>query len=568
MAAIARRTGLIAGRPETPANFEEPAPEDGMLETITPTKSFPVTWEDPTDAERYWVTDLMHYAYPKTPLWGALTDAFPRGMGKAFVGVPPAPPARQLTFNGYVYSEVRPRPAGPPAGGPPRVLDYDPSLPPLTFWEETVRPRAEALTASLKAFPFDTAPLSELVANVLGLEEQIERMGTLHHQAAMPFSMASGRFTDFCARFGIGKEEVEDLLHGVENLSLESSREQWELGQGAARNRLLLAVFEESQASEIEANLRALGEPAAELLAGVEAHVRRFGWRPGGLHPYSLPVIDDRTPVWEAVRAAATGAKADPADRHGAVVRRRQELAARVRAQLPAEAREEFEDLYARAVGHYVMMEDHNVVMDQVMLALVERACAGLSRRLFAAGLTLDERDGYFLSPEELRALDLTRPDPALQTALTERRQQWELWCTYTPPVALGRRPAEVDEFTDQFLGRSYESTGSPRILSGTPCSAGVVTGTARVLRDMSESNRLGPGEILVCITTLPPWTPLFARAGAIVTVSGGVLSHAAITAREFGIPAVLSVAGATTLIRNGQRITVDGTNGVVRLED
>ena len=67
---------------------------------------------------------------------------------------------------------------------------------------------------------------------------------------------------------------------------------------------------------------------------------------------------------------------------------------------------------------------------------------------------------------------------------------------------------------------------------------------------------------------TLPPWTPLFARAGGIVTAGGGALSHAAVTAREFGIPAVLSVADVMTRIKDGQRVTVDGTNGVVRLED
>ena len=159
-------------------------------------------------------------------------------------------------------------------------------------------------------------------------------------------------------------------------------------------------------------------------------------------------------------------------------------------------------------------------------------------------------------------------PDPALQALVAERRAMWERWCTYTPPVALGSRPRSTDAFLNGFLGEVHEASSDARILRGSAASAGMVTGTARVLRDMNEADRLNQGDILVCITTLPPWTSLFARIGGIVCVGGGMLSHPAITAREYGIPAVLSVADATTLIRDGQRITVDGTNGVVRLED
>jgi pyruvate,water dikinase len=80
------------------------------------------------------------------------------------------------------------------------------------------------------------------------------------------------------------------------------------------------------------------------------------------------------------------------------------------------------------------------------------------------------------------------------------------------------------------------------------------------------EADRLQPGDILVARTTAPPWTPLFATAAAIVTDTGGILSHSAIVAREYGIPAVVGTALATTLIQDGQTIEVDGDNGVVRV--
>lgn len=530
---------------------------------VSAPRNFPFDWPDPADAERYWITDLQHNAYPRTPLAGGLADAFPRGMGKAFAGAPPPPP-RRLVLNGYVYTEVRPRPPGPP----PALVDHDPSLRPAENWQQRILPRVRAITDPLTAFPIDDVTLPELRAHLLALHEDLERLGTLHHQAVMPGGMAQGGFRALCATAGATQAELAAMLCGVETLSLLSSQDQWELGRSAAGDALLEAVLAESRPAEIEEKLRALGATAAALLAGVEAHCAVYGWRPASLHPYTLPVREDRTPVWEAIRAAAAGGLPSPRERHAAVARERAATVERVRGRLPEDRRLEFDRLYAAALDGVQVIDDHNVLIDQVAMALVHRAADRLARRLHAVRLVAGERDGYFLELAELAALDLERPDQTLIERLTERRQQWERCCTYAPPVAIGTRPAEVDEFSDQFIGRTYEPGENPRVLRGTGGSAGTATGTARVLRDMSEADRLGAGDILVCITTLPPWTPLFARAGGIVTVGGGVLAHAAITAREFGIPAVLSVADATTLIRDGQRVTVDGTNGIVRLED
>lgn len=100
--------------------------------------------------------------------------------------------------------------------------------------------------------------------------------------------------------------------------------------------------------------------------------------------------------------------------------------------------------------------------------------------------------------------------------------------------------------------------------LVGTPGAHGVVTGLARVLHSPSEFARVGPGDIVICPYTDPAWTPLFRVVAAVVTETGGVLSHAAIVAREHGIPAVLGVPQATTRIRDGARITVNGSEGTV----
>lgn len=101
--------------------------------------------------------------------------------------------------------------------------------------------------------------------------------------------------------------------------------------------------------------------------------------------------------------------------------------------------------------------------------------------------------------------------------------------------------------------------------LAGVPGGAGVATGPARLLTGPPDFARVRPGDVLVCRTTDPAWTPLFALAAAVVTETGGVLSHAAIVAREHGVPAVLAVAGALTALHDGETVVVDGNAGTVR---
>jgi pyruvate,water dikinase len=103
--------------------------------------------------------------------------------------------------------------------------------------------------------------------------------------------------------------------------------------------------------------------------------------------------------------------------------------------------------------------------------------------------------------------------------------------------------------------------------LHGIAGSPGVVTGVTRIIKSPEEFTRLKKGEILVAPITNPVWTPLFSIASAVITEVGGILSHGAIVAREYGIPAVMSVAGATLLLHDGQRITVDGNKGLIYLE-
>jgi pyruvate,water dikinase len=203
--------------------------------------------------------------------------------------------------------------------------------------------------------------------------------------------------------------------------------------------------------------------------------------------------------------------------------------------------------------------EDHNLLVDQRMEAASRARWLAIGRHLFSRGLVRDVDDVFYLwRPELIEVLEgRVTPDQAL---LDARREELREARAVSPPPVLGRP-------RDDFATDAMPAGAGPIVLRGVPASPGVYRGRARVIEHLSEAARLQPGEVMVCRSTTPTWTPFFAAAGALVTNSGGALSHAAIVAREFGLPAVVATLRATAVIPDGATVTVDGDNGVVTVE-
>jgi pyruvate,water dikinase len=131
------------------------------------------------------------------------------------------------------------------------------------------------------------------------------------------------------------------------------------------------------------------------------------------------------------------------------------------------------------------------------------------------------------------------------------------------PPFVFEREPLPLSAFQDRSSGR-IEIAATGTRLTGIGVSPGRYTGRARVITSLAVDSDLDPGEVIVAVTTDASWGPLFLAAGAVVVETGSAISHAAIVARELGIPAAVSVGDATRRIRNGSMITVDGNAGTV----
>ncbi|MFB4263071.1 rifamycin-inactivating phosphotransferase [Nonomuraea sp. GTA35] len=176
--------------------------------------------------------------------------------------------------------------------------------------------------------------------------------------------------------------------------------------------------------------------------------------------------------------------------------------------------------------------------------------------RLVRSGALREKEDIYFLRFEELR--EVVRTGEADAGLILERREAFRSYEALTPPRVL---TSDGEAITGQYR----RDDTPPGALPGLPVSAGTVEGRARVVMDMTRAD-LESGDILVTAYTDPSWTPLFVTVAGLVTEVGGLMTHGAVIAREYGLPAVVGVEQATRLIRDGQRIRVHGTDGYVEI--
>ena len=214
------------------------------------------------------------------------------------------------------------------------------------------------------------------------------------------------------------------------------------------------------------------------------------------------------------------------------------------------------------------MIEDHNHWIDQMGDISMRYPALELGRRCVARGTLAQSEDIFHLERADIvEAMNgVDKKDMAAQ-----RKADLERFARIVPPPFIGPPPPPSDDpvvdVIVRFFGVPVEPNADPRVINGVAASPGTVTARAKVVRSLAEASKLQAGDVLVCEMTLPPWTPLFSTACAVVADTGGILSHCAIVARENRIPCVVGTMTGTSLIKDGQTITVDGSRGIVRIE-
>lgn len=232
------------------------------------------------------------------------------------------------------------------------------------------------------------------------------------------------------------------------------------------------------------------------------------------------------------------------------------------RAALPPRLRGRLEACVHEARrAHRVRQEQTGLIT--LAWPVLRRALLRLGDVLVEAGVVPRSDDVHFVELAELRAALAGAREPL---PVLERRALWERRRHLAPPLVLGTFPAFVKAQWDAFMGLfEHADRDAPQAVVGLPASAGCATGPARVVLRAEELDRVQPGEVLVAPVTTPLWTLAFDRAAAVVTDGGSAASHAAVVAREYGLPCVVSTGDATRRLSDGEWVAVDGGRGVVR---
>lgn len=262
--------------------------------------------------------------------------------------------------------------------------------------------------------------------------------------------------------------------------------------------------------------------------------------------------------------------------------RRADDLAAAIRAQVPVVHHGEFDEMLADARDVYRLRDERGVYSDISAIGLLRLGLLELGSRLEARGRLKLPEDVLEVDRHEVDALFAGAPDPSAHELHDRSLERLALTLQGAPrflgdppptpppvellPPALGRLMSSIGFMLDGILGQREEAAGDGRTVIGIPGAAGTYEGPVRLVRSIDDLLDLEPGDVLVAPTTGEAFNSMLHLVGAIVTDHGSFASHAAIVAREMGIPAVVGTCNGTERIANGSRVRVDGAAGEVAI--
>jgi pyruvate,water dikinase len=527
-------------------------------------------------APGFWERDAVHFPRPMTRYWQEVHPAaFARGTGDfaRFYGML-IDSLRGAYVHGFGYRSVAPAAED---GMPARfqrateVMQGKLWREQLRNWDETVKP--DSIRAHRAVQSVDPGSLSdqELVEYLTRCRDHHAAMIAQHMRYTASAVVPTG---DFLAHVGdwtdVPPAELLGLMRGTAPVSAGASAELARLiaaFEADAQARELLASDDDP--GQVLAALRALDGEAGEAVSG---YLDLVGYRLlDGFdisEPYALAMPDA---LVRAIRIAVAGRDLEGADVEAAV--------ADVRSKVPEQHRAEFDELLGEARLTYRLRDERGVFSDIWASGLMRRAVLEGGRRVAERGQIHEPVHLIDAGFDEMCSLVADGSGPSgdeLAARATERTTRAPKIAPRTlgdppppPPDASGLPPdvARLMRATGIALGHlfgSSEAEHDEQVLRGLGASPGVYEGPARLISGPSEFDRIVNGDVLVTQSTTEAFNILLPLLGAIVTDSGGLLSHSAIVAREYGIPGVVGTREATDRIADGTCVRVDGDAGEV----
>jgi phosphoenolpyruvate synthase/pyruvate phosphate dikinase len=447
-----------------------------------------------------------------------------------------------------------------------------------TLWRDEVHPRYVETIRRWQARPLNELSATDILVGVRQIADASFDVYALYQSALFPSANLSEMlFTGVYDRLIKRKDDPPALTYvlGFDSTPILAEKSLYDIATWCRTRPALAAYVANTPARQLVAQLDSEEAPpdvAAEDWREWQGrfctHLQQYGHIIYDLD-FAKPLpADDPTPLLDTCKMFLGGQCASPYER--------QQVAAERREQATQALLERLRGLRLTLFRRLVTWAQKGVPLREEGLAdlglgypQLRRMLRELGRRLVQADAIEQPDDVFWLFQDEAEqaaaALDKGESINSTADAVKQRKTVWRAEQRVAPPPVLPPKSRWMGLDLNTFVA-AQDADQAGDTIRGAGTSPGRVTGTARVLYGPEDFDQMQPSDILVAMITTPAWTPLFARAAAVVTDIGGQLSHGSIVAREYGIPAVMGTGVATKRIHSGQTITVDGSTGEVVL--
>lgn len=560
------------------------------------------------DEQKFWFCNSQHWPVPLRPFDMIQLEYSAKTLGQynaRHLLIPPANGVECKMINGYVYLAMVP--VAPQDIGPrvPHFMEraghyFSNWADLLVNWEKKVRDTIAEMDAIQFAPLPDAVPVEWIkegrgIDNASLLLDDFDKLINLYHRIwQYHFEFLNLGYAAYVDFFGFVKSEfpqipdqaIAKMVQGVDSILFRPDDELKKL----AKLAIDLGVADALKANDAAGALAALGRAAnsATWLATWEAiQDPWFNFSTGsGLLSTDKRWRDDFDIPMGYIRdyIARIEAGEDIMRPTAKLQAERDRITSEYRDMMSAEAQEAFDQKLGLTRTVFPYVEDHNFFIEHWSMGVFWKKMKDLSKILMQAGFWTSEDGLFFVKRTELRdilwdyvstwASGTGVVGNGIWPAVVEKRRGiLEVLGRETPVPALNNPPESITEpftimlwgITDEAVARwaARDDKESGR-LTGMAASPGVAEGMARVLRSPDQLNELQNGEILVAPVTAPSWAPVFGKIAAAVTDIGGIMSHAAIVCREYGLPAVTGTGYGSKQFKTGMKLRVDGNTGTV----
>jgi pyruvate,water dikinase len=448
-------------------------------------------------------------------------------------------------------------PAGPPAGGASAPIETDPAI-----VAELIE-RSQASVATLQR-DIRTKSGPALLDHILADIQELKRiLGDPRNMQAIMAGMEATWWLNDKLQAWLGDKNAADTLtlSAPNNVTSEMGLALLDVADVIRPHPEVVAFLQNVEDEGFLAELANL-EGGHEARDAIVAYLDTYGMRCAGEIDITRPRWSERPTtlvplILDDIKLFEPGARKRRFEQGRQEAKKKgQDVLGRLRVQPDGEQKAEETKRMIDRVRTFIGYREYPKYAIVSRYFVYKQALLGEAERLVRAHLLRETEDIFYLTFQELH--EVVRTNQVDDQLIRRRKDEFRSYQALTPPRVLTS--------DGEVVAGAYRRDDVPAgALVGLPVSAGTVEGRARVIRDMAQAD-LEAGDILVTAYTDPSWTPLFVAVAGLVTEVGGLMTHGAVIAREYGLPAVVGVEHATRLIQDGQQIRVRGTDGYVEI--